>query len=343
MNKYKVLLGLLKSISDMVVDDLSLKKLEGGEITITGATGLVGLNIVSAISRYNKKYAKNKIHINAISHSHPSGVISELFNDKNIISIFGDITDHGFINRIPNSDYIIHSAGYGQPIKFMDDKMKTISINTTTTIELIKKLNNNGRFLFLSSSEVYSGSSAMNNVEKNIGTTDPSHHRACYIEGKRTGEAIVNAARTDGINAVSARLALAYGPGIKNHDTRVLNQLIMKGLDGEIGLLDAGESIRTYCYISDVVSMLLNILMKSKSGVYNVGGKSVLSIKDLALKIGKYMGVPVYIPDTNSFLSGAPYTVGLDLTKIEDEYGSREYVDFDYGLAKTIEWIRALS
>ncbi len=341
MSKNDKLLDILGGVSEAINNNLSLGALEGAEVTITGATGLVGLNIVSALVFYNKKYAKKKIHINAISYSKPSGVISELFEDENVINTYGDIADHKFIETIPVSDYIIHSAGYGQPAKFMDDKIKTISINTTATIGLIKRLKDNGSFLFLSSSEVYSGSASLSNRENDIGTTDPSHPRACYIEGKRTGEAIVNTARANGIKAASARLALAYGPGIKNNDMRVLNQLIEKGIQGEINLLDTGEAIRTYGYISDVVTMLLNILIENKSAVYNIGGKSVITIRDLALKIGKYMKVPVNIPDTDSFMNDAPNAVGLDLTRIETEYGHKEYIDIDYGLKKTIEWIRA--
>jgi hypothetical protein len=38
------------------------------------------------------------------------------------------------------SDCIIHTAGYGQSGRFLDDKIKIISINTLATIKIVNKL-----------------------------------------------------------------------------------------------------------------------------------------------------------------------------------------------------------
>jgi len=340
VNNKKILLGLLERDAKNVNNGVSLSILEGSIVTVTGATGLVGFNIICAMVYFNKNYAKKPILINALSHNKPNGIMHEIFQENRIISFFGDLSDPSFIQNIPKSDSIIHSAGYGQPGKFLDDKIKTISINTSATIGLSKRLKQNGSFLFLSSSEVYSGSPNSKNNESHIGNTDPSHPRSCYIEGKRTGESIVNALKERGLNAVSARLALAYGPGVKNGDQRALNQFIEQGLSGEIKLLDSGDALRTYAYISDVVTMLLNMLIKSDEPVYNVGGVSVTSIRDLAKKIGKIMNVAVEIPKSEQFLSDAPRSVSLDLSRIEKEYNITNYVSLDDGLINTIQWVK---
>ena len=343
MSEFTKLLNILTEDAKVVIQNLEIFDLEGKEITITGATGLLGINIIAALLLYNSEFASKKIKINAISYKKPKNFIAELFNDMSVTSFFGDITNQDFVNKIPKANYIIHSAGYAQPSRFMDDRIKTISINTTATAQLLKRLKSKGSFLFLSSSEVYSGSASLNSNENDIGTTDPSHPRACYIEGKRTGEAIINAARDSGINATSARLALAYGPGTKLDDQRVMNQLIIKGINDEITLLDSGDAVRTYGYISDIVTMLLNILIKNKSQVYNIGGKSMITIKDLALMIGESLDVPVKIPDSDSYMNHAPQAVGLDLSRIEEEYDIKNYVDIDAGLTKTIDWLKTLS
>jgi UDP-glucuronate decarboxylase len=278
MKSKGTLLKLLEKDAQYVNERVNLNSLDGLEITITGASGLVGLNIISAINYYNNNLAKKCININALSFTKPNGIINDIYVENNIKSIYGDLDDCNFIKNVPLSDCIIHSAGYGQPGKFLDNKIKTIAINTSATIGLSKRLKECGRFLFLSSSEVYSGCLNDMNKEDDIGTTTPTHPRSCYIEGKRSGEAIINILRESGINASSARLALAYGPGVKSNDERVLNQFIQKGIDGKITLLDSGESMRTYGYISNVVIMLLNILIKNNKAVYNVGGNSKISI-----------------------------------------------------------------
>ena len=340
MRNKDVLLQLLENDAKYVNDRVTLNPLDGLDLTITGATGLVGLNIICAINYYNNNFAKKRININALSYSKPSGIIYDIFCENSIKSIPGDLDNYNFIKDIPLSDCIIHSAGYGQPGKFLANKLKTISINTSATIDLSKRLRSNGRFLFISSSEVYSGCSNDKNNEDDIGTTKPNHPRSCYIEGKRAGEAIINILRENGIHATSARLALAYGPGVKNNDERVLNQFIQKGINGTIALLDSGESMRTYGYISNVVTMLLNMLIKSNEPVYNVGGNSIISIRDLANKIGKIMKVDVEIPASESFLKDAPKNVRLDLSRIEKEFNITDYVGIDQGLKNTIEWVK---
>ena len=337
--KTNILLRLLNDDAEYVNKHVDLMVMDGATVTVTGATGLVGLNIICALNYYNNNYAKKRIKINALSYSKPSGIIKKVFKESGVNSITGDLSDCIFVENLPISDCIVHSAGYGQPGKFMDDKIKTISINTSATISLSKRLKKGGRFLFLSSSEVYSGCSN-NNTEYDIGTTSPDHARSCYIEGKRSGEAIINILRESGFQAVSARLALAYGPGVRPNDERVLNQFIQKGINGSIKLLDSGSAMRTYGYISDVVAMLLNILVKNSKSVYNVGGHSVLSIKDLAIKIGQQMDVSVEVPvESGLSLKGAPQEVGLNLSRVEKEYGYEEYIEIDQGLKNTIAWI----
>ena len=340
MKSKGTLLKLLEKDAQYVNERVNLNFLDGLEITITGASGLVGLNIISALNYYNNNLAKKRININALSFTKPNGIINDIYVENSIKSIYGDLDDCNFIKNVPLSDCIIHSAGYGQPGKFLDNKIKTIAINTSATIGLSKRLKECGRFLFLSSSEVYSGCLNDKNTEDDIGTTAPTHPRSCYIEGKRSGEAIINILRESGINASSARLALAYGPGVKSNDERVLNQFIQKGIDGKITLLDSGESMRTYGYISDVVIMLLNMLIKNNKGVYNVGGNSMISIRELANKIGEIMKVDVDVPASDTFLKDAPKSVGLDLSRIESEYNITDYVGLDQGLKNTIEWIK---
>ena len=98
----------------------------------------------------------------------------------------------------------------------------------TPKAKLIKLLKPKGKFLFISSSEIYSGIKDKIISENFSGVTTPEHIRACYIESKRCGETIVNEFRKERIKAVSARLCLAYGPGFKINDERVLSQFIKR-------------------------------------------------------------------------------------------------------------------
>jgi len=64
------------------------------------------------------------------------------------------------------------------------------------------------------------------------------------------------------VNGVSLRLTNVYGPGPKSSsvDRGVLNSMINKALNGEeLTIYGAGEYIRDYIYIDDVISALLSV------------------------------------------------------------------------------------
>lgn len=285
-------------------------KSSGKKVLICGAYGLVGSNICKVLERDYPEIEITKV---------------KCYVEYNLPKCY---------------DYIIHAGGYGQPQMFGKDKIRTIGINTTYTHVLINDfLKEGGKFLFISSSEVYSGAPSPHK-ETDIGTTTPQHPRACYIEGKRCGEAICMAYLEQGYDVKIARLALAYGPGTKKGDTRVLNQFIEQALTTkEIHLKDDGSAVRTYCYIDDAVEMLLNILFYGKDCVYNVGGVSTLTIKDVAEYIGEITKSTVYLGDKS--LAGSPDSVKLDLIKYLDEF-PKQFVDFGIGIQKTIDYQKKL-
>lgn len=272
---------------------------------VCGAFGLVGSTICSLLERYPE-----------------IKVIKAKFDARN------EPLDEG------QYDFIIMASGYGQPLRFTADKLATIRINTEHVDYLFeKRLKPKGKFLYVSSSEVYSGADTPYK-EEIMGTTSPQHPRSCYIEGKRCGEAICMACKEQGFDVKIARLALAYG-ATKLGDTRVLNQFIEQGLTGTITLKDSGKAIRTYCYVEDAAELMLKILFFGKDVVYNVGGFSTVSIAELAKEIGSQMNANVIIPKTEEGITGAPENVCLDMSHTLTEF-DQHFTPLSIGLKKTI-------
>ena len=283
--------------------------LKGKTVMVTGSTGLIGRAIQQSLI--------------GVSHG---GVYHVSHNQLNAPY------------DLPRVDYIIHAAGYGVPSLFTKYPIATIEVNTHTVIRLMQLLKPGGSFLFCSSSEVYKGFNGVA-TENDIGTTTPQHPRACYIEGKRCGEAIVKAYRDAGFQAKIARINLAYGPGTKAHDGRVLNQFIEQALTtGKIQPRDNCSVVPTYCYIDDMVEMLWNILLHGTQDVYNVGGIDTLPLSNLAKLIGKLTGAEVIIPDGPQ---GTPF-VTMDISRYCSEFNKREFVTLRQGISATIEYQRKL-
>jgi nucleoside-diphosphate-sugar epimerase len=322
---------------------LSMEYFENKVVLLTGASGLVGSNILMGLYHCLKERNVN-MKVYATAHHSLPEQLAELSKDCTITFLQGDLADKNFLAELPHSDIIIHAATYAQPQRFTADPEHTLRLSTYSLFELLEKVNKDGKFLFVSSSEIYSGLTSPPFSEEQIGTTNVLHPRACYIEGKRCGEAICNAYRLKSVDAKSVRLSLAYGPGVGRNDTRVMHSLIEKGLrEHRIKLMDAGVAKRTFCYISDAVQMMWKVLLQGKESLYNIGGISTVTIGELAQKIGDILNVPVEIPaEHNNGLAGAPLDVRVNMRKFNEEFGSCEYIPFEIGLQRTIDWHRGL-
>ncbi len=328
---------------NVITEDIShiarctdLNFLNGKSVLVTGASGLMG-----------SYFAQVLMHLGSIGKGPSKLFLTSRtgkfqFNPGNLAEIIeGNLADRDLLDKVPDADVVIHAAGYGQPDKFLENEFLTLELNTTVTLNLINKVNQGGKFLFLSTSEVYSGLEVPPFLETQIGTSNTDHQRAPYIEAKRTGEAITHVAYKQGnIDAKSVRLSLAYGPGTKNDDSRVMNSFIRQALlKQSIEMFDLGQSMRTYCYLNDAIEMCFVALGKGKESIYNVGGISRIRIRDLAKLICDLTGSELISPLSDSHgLKGAPSDVWLDIHKITDLNKKRNFIEIEEGVKRTINW-----
>lgn len=334
----------IESYYDQEFDKLG-NLLNDSTFLITGATGVVGLHILYVISALITRGVRIGGDLVSFSERVP-----QVKNLKKFSSVALDCGDERSLAELKRSSaeytHVIHAAGYGQPNRFMGDPLGVIALNTKGTTALAEiAMESSARFLFLSSSEIYSGSHSKPD-ESAIGVTTPQHPRAAYIEAKRIGETICETYRKEGLSATSARLALAYGPGARVDDGRVLNQFIMRALQNkQLQLMDAGSARRSYLFGVDAAVGLLKVLTCGTQSVYNVGGSSSISILGLAKEVGKLAAVKVVAPkqdEASIYDSSAPRDVSLNTDRYLSEFGQLEFVTLEEGLQETINWYRAL-
>lgn len=325
-----------------IVERLQNTDLSGSVVVITGASGLLGTHILSALGLL-EAMGRGPDRLFAISKSNFPKFANPIAPSTTTLQL--DLTRPFDSLKLPRADYIVHAAGYGQPNKFMADPLSTIDLNTRVTMKLIESLSDSGRLLFASTSEIYSGLSDSPFIESQIGTTSPQHVRAPYIEGKRCGEAICHATLGANRRYISARIALAYGPGVFSTDDRVLYSFIRQSINrGRIEVADLGLANRTYCYVSDTVYMLLSLLFNSDLvGVFNVGGISRTSIKDLAILVGELTNSEVVFGIDEEATSGAPAEVCLDVSKALRATKQENFVSLRDGIGRTVRWWRETS
>ena len=242
-------------------------------------------------------------------------------------------------------DYIFHCATYGQPKMWQDNIFDTINLNTKILkLVLEHSIKFKSRILYLSSAAVYK-ISKINNKKKedsplSIGNFfDENVYSASKILGEKLCEFYKLKYK---IPVYIARPAHTFGPGQDfNIDHRVLPQLIKRALiEKKIYIHDKGQMVRTWTYISDVIIMLLNIVQRGNSLIYNVCGKESKSIYEVAKIISHLEKIDkIEIRKKRlTFTNESHNKLVLSSKKYDKEFNKKDYIKFTSGLKKLIKW-----
>ena len=310
----------------------------GSRILITGASGLIGINLLAFF--LSEEFSEKSIELHICVNSDSSRAFLEAVFPK-VTLYFTKIDLISLENQIISAryDYIFHLATYGQPGKFLSEKQETMRLNSIGLIRLFDNLSPEGRFFYASTSEVYSGNSNLPHKESEIGTTTTVHARASYIEAKRFGETYCHLKAKSGSKAYSGRISLAFGPGFRKGDQRVLNEFIFSGLQsGFINMLDDGSAIRVYCYIRDALDMILALIHTDHFEPINISGVEKVSIIELANKVGKSCKAQVFPGSPVANQTGAPLVVSSSSELSSRILDKKTYVSIDEGVERSVEW-----
>jgi dTDP-glucose 4,6-dehydratase len=103
-----------------------------------------------------------------------------------------------------------------------------------------------------------------------------------------------------------------------------------------------GMQIRDWLYVEDHCRGILSVLEKGRAGeVYNIGGNRSLPNKTVVDEILKATGKPHSLIRYVTDRPGHDRRYALSGEKIQRETGWSPQMDFETGLAATIEWYRS--
>lgn len=268
------------------------RQLDGKIILVTGATGLIGFNLVSALLYYGKSTAN------------PPRILAVVRNKEKAQAMFSDMDTNcltliaGDVTRMPDIlssvDFLIHGASQTSSQGFVSQPVETIDTafyGTKNILELARQKNTK-KVIFLSTMEVYGYPKKGHKVTENdIGALTPQQVRNCYPLSKILCE---NLCASYGheyhvpINVL--RLTQTFGPGVSYNDGRVFAEFARCVIeDRDIVLKTKGETERSYLYTADAVTAILTVLLKGENGeTYHAANESTYcSIAEMAELVSK--------------------------------------------------------
>lgn len=311
---------LQEDLEKIALSELPLEKLKDSTILVTGATGLIGSQIIKTIICLNRIKGTN-IKVLALIRNvlKAKKVFRDIYENEMLNFIVADIIGNIVVND--DVDYIIHTASITTSKLFIQNPVKTIDtmiLGTKNILELAKNKDVKS-VIYISSMEVYgiTDPTLDSITESDLGYIDILDIRSSYSEGKRMAECMCAAySFENNINIKIARLSQTFGAGVGQEDNRIFSQFAKSVINKtDIVLHTAGTTIGNYCYTRDAIRALFILLVNGESGqAYNISNeKSIMAIKDMALMVAKNIAkdsikVIFDIPNSKNNYGYAPET-----------------------------------
>ena len=223
-------------------------------------------------------------------------------------------------------------------------KIETLLVNSLglkNALDLAVKYK--AKFMYLSSSSVYGDQPLPEPVMENyFGDSDNLSSRAAYVEAKRFGETLVeNYRQKYDIDAKTLRIFNAYGPRMSLNDGRMVPEMIKAAINGEdIKIYGEEKNRGSYCYISDVIKGIMQMMDSAEIGPLNLGSDWAIKFGDVATKV-------VSLTNTKSQIVYLPRNEMMaeqwipSISAIKEKLGWFPIVLLDEGLKKTIDYLSA--
>lgn len=335
-----------QDISAVLDNRFPWSRLDGKNVLVTGATGLLGSFLTDMLmSNPEKKY---NVWICSRNEAGARSRFPQWWNDKSFHFFRQDVTEP-FVADV-DFNFIFHTAGNSFPAAFAKDPVGTLKGAVIGTENLLNYslCHNLDRFLYVSSGEVYGDGSLQAWREQDSGYVDVTSPRACYPTAKRAAENLCACYHSQyGLDITIVRPSHIYGATFTNSDNRAYAQFIRNVIAGQdIVLKSDGSQKRGYCYVADCVSAMLFVLFYGEAGqAYNISNdNSFVSIREFAEYVARTESKEVIldIPEANEKkgYSTLQYTK-LDNSKLRS-LGWKAETSIDEGVARCVNIIRQL-
>ncbi len=312
-------------------------------VLVAGGAGFIGSNLCEAL--LGRGYSVICVD-NFLTGSEKN--ITQLKKDQNF-----SFLEHDVINPISievKIDAVFHLASPASPnhhskLSYHALPVETMLVNTTGTFKLLEfAQENNAKFLFASSSEVYGDPLEHPQKEEyrgNVSTTGP---RSVYDEAKRFGETITAYfERSKGVDVRIARIFNTYGPRMNKADMRMIVIFISQAMSGQpITIFGDGMQTRSLCFVDDLVEGLIKLMFsdQTKGEVINIGSAEEHTVLDYANLVKRLTKSTSEIVFSEELPQDDPIKRKPDIEKAKKLLSWEPKISLEEGLSKTIQYLK---
>jgi dTDP-glucose 4,6-dehydratase len=311
------------------------------KILVTGGAGFIGSNFVrmALTDKFPNFNVDELVVLDLLTYAGDEENLAPIATDKRYKFVKGDIRDLELAKKLMSqTDYVVHFAAESHVDRSIEGGSEFVSTNVMGTQVLLDAARNSNlkRFLHVSTDEVYGSIS-----EGSWPEDHPLLPNSPYSASKAGSDLLVRAYnRTHKLDTVITRCSNNYGQ--YQFPEIVMPLFITNIIEGKkVPLYGNGLNVRDWLHVDDHCRGIALALTKGKSGeVYNIGGGTELTNIELTHKILEAMGVGKEFIQPVEDRKGHDLRYSVDITKINTQLGYSPQVNFEEGLAQTINWYK---
>jgi len=306
-------------------------------LLVTGAAGFIGSNFVRRVlERQTDWYV---IGLDALTYAGNLANLEHLEDTGRFAFVRGDICDEQTVSGVWEQGLwgLINFAAESHVDRSIHGGAAFVRTNVVGVQVLLERSRLHGveRFVQVSTDEVYGSLGA----EGRFSESSPLAPNSPYSASKAAADLLVRAYHhTHGVPAMITRCSNNYGP--YQFPEKVIPLFVTNLLAGrQVPLYGDGSNVRDWIHVQDHCDALIRVLQDGQPGaIYNIGAANELSNLELTRAILRQLDQDESMIERVKDRPGHDWRYAIDAGKLRRELGWLPQVDFERGLAQTVQW-----
>jgi dTDP-glucose 4,6-dehydratase len=321
---------------------------------VTGGAGFIGGNFVLDAVAAGIRI----VNLDALTYAGNPRTLSSLADDARHVFVQGDIGDRALVDRLlaeHRPDAIVNFAAESHVDRSIDGPAAFVQTNVVGTLALLESARDywrgldgerrdQFRFLHVSTDEVYGSLGRTGRFTE----TTPYAPNSPYSASKAASDHLVRAFQhTYGLPTLTTNCSNNYGP--YQFPEKLIPLIVLKALRGEpLPVYGDGRNVRDWLYVGDHCEAIRRVLAAGRVGeTYNIGGdaerENIAVVKTICALLDDRRPRADAQPRESqiTFVADRPghdRRYAIDAGKIQRELGWSPSVDFEQGIARTVDW-----
>jgi dTDP-glucose 4,6-dehydratase len=312
------------------------------KILVTGGAGFIGSAFVRMTIGETDLHVVN---LDKLTYAGNLENLTEVEGNARYRFVQGDICDAELVQALvaeERPDAIVHFAAESHVDRSILSPEPVVRTNYNGTFTLLEaaRLNRVARFVHVSTDEVYGSLAAPAEADEQY----PLNASSPYSASKAASDLLARSYFvTFKLPVLITRASNNYGP--YQFPEKLIPLMITNAMeDRSLPVYGDGQQVRDWLYVEDHCRGILAVLRQGREGeIYNIGGNRSLPNLEVVHQVLQLTGKPESLISYVKDRPGHDRRYALSSEKLMRETGWQPLMNFEAGLARTIEWYRGNS